>query len=409
MRRRRRRPRRRRTCGWPGSRWPPGSPRWPGCTSPSAATAWLAAVAAALALVAGLRPAPRAPSRLRRERPAGSADTAGSPSPSCSAWSAGRRRPGPGSRSATPPRSARWSTERALVTADLVVRDDPRRVRGSPGRPAPLLVRVDLVRLTGPDGRQVTGPVRGLVLATDPGWQRAAAGAAGHRRGRLAEPRGGDLTAAVLSATGPPTRHGPPSWVQRAAGTLRAGLQRACEPLPDDAGRAAARTGGGGHQPAATRGRGGLPGHRDDAPQRGVRFQRGDHRGCGAVAGPLGARRPAYRRRALRPGPGRVRHPGAAVAERGAGRRDGRDRARRAGRRAPPGRAARAGRRGRRAGAAGPGAGRGSRASRCRSAPPAGCCCSRPGGGTRCAVGAYRRGWPRHWRCRPPRSSRAAR
>ncbi|MFC8906102.1 ComEC/Rec2 family competence protein, partial [Micromonospora sp. NPDC057140] len=35
---------------------------------------------------------------------------------------------------------------------------------------------------------------------------------------------------------GPPTPNGPPPWSQRAAGTLRAGLQRACEPLPDEQG-----------------------------------------------------------------------------------------------------------------------------------------------------------------------------
>ncbi|PTA47035.1 ComEC/Rec2 family competence protein [Micromonospora sp. RP3T] len=123
--------------------------------------------------------------------------------------------------------------ERALVTADLVVRDDPRPVRGAPGRAATLLVRVDLVRLTGADGGQVTGPVRGLVLATDSGWRGLLPGQRVTTRGRLAAPRGGDLTAAVLSATGPPSRHGAASWPQRAAGALRAGLQRACEPLPD--------------------------------------------------------------------------------------------------------------------------------------------------------------------------------
>ncbi|SCG79307.1 Competence protein [Micromonospora humi] len=189
------------------------------------ATAGLAAVAAALAAVAGLR--------LRRERPApirryGWIALAVLLGVLCGAAATGARL---AVRDAAPIRAL--VTERALVTADLVVRDDPRRVRGSPGRPAPLLVRVDLVRLTGPDGSQVIGPVRGLVLATDPGWQGLLPGQRVTTRGRLAEPRGGDLTAAVLSATGAPTRRGAPSWAQRAAGTLRAGLQRACEPLPD--------------------------------------------------------------------------------------------------------------------------------------------------------------------------------
>ncbi|MFI7427573.1 ComEC/Rec2 family competence protein [Micromonospora sp. NPDC049836] len=144
------------------------------------------------------------------------------------------------------------TTARASVTAELVVRDDPRPVRGVPGRPATLLVRADLVVLTEPSsdtgnraapapgtgagGRRITGSVRGLVLATDPAWRNLLPGQRVTARGRLAEPRGGDLTAAVLTATGPPTVRGRPPWVQRAAGALRAGLHRACEPLPDEPG-----------------------------------------------------------------------------------------------------------------------------------------------------------------------------
>ncbi|MEV1332425.1 ComEC/Rec2 family competence protein [Micromonospora costi] len=126
--------------------------------------------------------------------------------------------------------------QRAVVTAELVVRDDPRPVRGAPGRPATLLVPADLVSLTAPDGRRITGPARVLVLATGPDWQGLLPGQRLGTRGRLDTPRGGDLTAVVLSATGPPERHGTPSWAQRAAGSLRAGLQRACAPLPDEQG-----------------------------------------------------------------------------------------------------------------------------------------------------------------------------
>ncbi|PWR17358.1 competence protein ComEC [Micromonospora sicca] len=126
--------------------------------------------------------------------------------------------------------------ERALVTAELVVRDDPRPVRGAAGRPATLLVRADLERLAARDGRRVAGPVRGLVLAADPAWRGLLPGQRVGAQGRLTAPRGGDLTAAVLTVTGPPAPHGPPPWLQRAAGTLRAGLQRACEPLPDEPG-----------------------------------------------------------------------------------------------------------------------------------------------------------------------------
>ncbi|MFY1617202.1 ComEC/Rec2 family competence protein [Micromonospora sp. WMMD736] len=125
--------------------------------------------------------------------------------------------------------------ERAPVTADLVVRDDPRPIR-SAGRPGMLLVSGQLTRLTGPDGQPLRVSVRVLVLATDPGWRGLLPGQRLTAEGRLGVPRGGDLTAAVLAATGPPERRGTPSWAQRVAGTLRAGLQRACAPLPDDPG-----------------------------------------------------------------------------------------------------------------------------------------------------------------------------
>ncbi|GAA4576880.1 hypothetical protein GCM10023176_49270 [Micromonospora coerulea] len=126
--------------------------------------------------------------------------------------------------------------ERAPVTVELVLRDDPRPVRGAAGRPATLLVRADLDHLTARDGRRVAGPVRGLVLASHPAWRGLLPGQRVTAQGRLAAPRGGDLTAAVLTVTGPPTPHGSAPWLQRAAGTLRAGLQRACEPLPDEPG-----------------------------------------------------------------------------------------------------------------------------------------------------------------------------
>ncbi|MCM0678355.1 ComEC/Rec2 family competence protein, partial [Micromonospora phytophila] len=125
---------------------------------------------------------------------------------------------------------------RATVTADLVVRDDPRPVRGAAGRPAMLLVAARLSGVTGPDGQRVSAPVRVLVLATDPAWRRLLPGQRLTAEGRLTAPRGGDLTAAVLSTADPPVTHGAAPTSQRAAGVLRAGLQRACAPLPDEQG-----------------------------------------------------------------------------------------------------------------------------------------------------------------------------
>ncbi|MEO3779031.1 ComEC/Rec2 family competence protein [Micromonospora sp. B11E3] len=126
--------------------------------------------------------------------------------------------------------------ERSPVDAELVVRDDPRPVRGATGGPATLLVRAELVTLAAPDGRRVSAPLRVLVLATDPAWRGLLPGQRLTTEGRLAAPRGGDLTAAVLTVRAAPTLHGPPPWSQRGAGTLRVGLQRACEPLPDEQG-----------------------------------------------------------------------------------------------------------------------------------------------------------------------------
>ncbi|WFE61873.1 ComEC/Rec2 family competence protein [Micromonospora sp. WMMD714] len=126
--------------------------------------------------------------------------------------------------------------DRARVTADLVLRDDPRPVRGAPGRPATLLVTAESTALTGPDGHRLRVPVRLLVLATDPVWRGLLPGQRLTAQGRLASSRGGDLTAAVLTVTGPPVRRGSPPWLQRAAGTLRAGLHRACAPLPPEQG-----------------------------------------------------------------------------------------------------------------------------------------------------------------------------
>jgi competence protein ComEC len=78
--------------------------------------------------------------------------------------------------------------------------------------------------------------VRVLVLGGDAGWQRVLPGQRVAVDARMAPPRGGDLAAALLSARGAPRPVGRPPWAQRAAGSLRAGLRRACEPLPPEPG-----------------------------------------------------------------------------------------------------------------------------------------------------------------------------
>ena len=162
-----------------------------------------------------------------------SAATAGSLSPSLSAWFAEERPPQPGSPSGTHRRSVPWPTA-GRVTAELVVRDDPRPIRRA-GRPGDAAGAGGAGPAHRPGRPTHRAPVRVLVLATDPAWRGLLPGQRLTADGRLGAPRGGDLTAAVLSAAA--RRSGTaPSWAQRAAGTLRAGLQRACAPLPDDPG-----------------------------------------------------------------------------------------------------------------------------------------------------------------------------
>jgi competence protein ComEC len=124
--------------------------------------------------------------------------------------------------------------ESATVDVDLVVRDDPRAVRAPAGRPSTYVVAVQLttVRSEQPPVR-LQLDARAVVLGSSPEWRTLLPGQRVSASGRLLAPRGGDLRAAVLSVRRPPALHGRPPWGQRAAGALRSGLQRACEPLPD--------------------------------------------------------------------------------------------------------------------------------------------------------------------------------
>ena len=122
---------------------------------------------------------------------------------------------------------------RARVTAEIVVRDDPRLLGRVTGRPT-YLVPATLVRIraAGGDAPGIALPARLLVLGSHEAWKTPLPGQRLVVAARLAEPRGGDLTAAVLTSAEAPEFVGRPSWAQRAAGDLRAGLQRACATLP---------------------------------------------------------------------------------------------------------------------------------------------------------------------------------
>jgi competence protein ComEC len=125
----------------------------------------------------------------------------------------------------------------ATVRADVVVRDDPRPAARAAGRPPTYLIAVDLdaVHTEDPPATVRLG-ARALVIATDPAWRPLLPGQHATVTARLLPSRGGDLRAAVLSVREAPRLRGDSSWAQRAAGVLRAGLQRACAPLPDEPG-----------------------------------------------------------------------------------------------------------------------------------------------------------------------------
>lgn len=123
----------------------------------------------------------------------------------------------------------------ATATVEVTVRRDPVRLRRESGPPT-WLVAVWLNRLQVADAPWVGTRVRVLVFTSDPAWQDLRPGQRVRAIGRLAPPRGGDLTAAVISVDAPPEPLGQPPWAHRAAGALRAGLRAAARPLPDEVG-----------------------------------------------------------------------------------------------------------------------------------------------------------------------------
>jgi competence protein ComEC len=125
----------------------------------------------------------------------------------------------------------------ATVTVELTVRRDPQTLGLEFGRPGSWLVPALLHRLQRDGtGGAVRVHARILVLTGDPGWQALPPGQRVRATGRLAPPRGGDLTAAVLSVDGPPELLGLPPAPLRAADSLRAGLRLASAPLPPEPG-----------------------------------------------------------------------------------------------------------------------------------------------------------------------------
>lgn len=134
----------------------------------------------------------------------------------------------------------------ARVDAEVVVTSDARqtrpRVRGDHSTPVSLLMDAEIVSLTAPDGTgiRLRTPVLLIVPPAAPAdaWRRLLPSTRLHLRGRLAPAlHGGERNAAVLrpDGKGPPRVTGPASALQRAAGSLRAGLRRATDGLAPDA------------------------------------------------------------------------------------------------------------------------------------------------------------------------------
>jgi competence protein ComEC len=124
---------------------------------------------------------------------------------------------------------------RASVDAELTVTDDPRPVRGSGPGPQRYAIPAALSSVVAAGHRTVTD-ARVVVLASDPGWRALLPGTPVRAHGRLLPTDRGGLEAAVLAVTGAPDGVGNAPWSQRAAGALRAGLRRACVPLPAEPG-----------------------------------------------------------------------------------------------------------------------------------------------------------------------------
>lgn len=123
----------------------------------------------------------------------------------------------------------------ATAEVSAVVIADPTRVPpqvwGDRRTESLVLVRVRAHLVTARGNRwSVRSPL--LVLARDRGWRGLLPGERVTAVGRLGPARPGQAVSAVLAVSGPPRSRTEASALQRAAGTLRAGLRRASADLP---------------------------------------------------------------------------------------------------------------------------------------------------------------------------------
>lgn len=136
--------------------------------------------------------------------------------------------------------------EYARIDADVTVTSDPRTtrpaVRGNHSAPALLLINAEIMEVRTPDGTgaRVRTPVLLTVAAGDhrADWRKLLPSTRLRLGGRLSPPaHEGERLAAVLRVddAGAPRIIGRPTWIQRTAGELRAGLREATDDLDADA------------------------------------------------------------------------------------------------------------------------------------------------------------------------------
>jgi competence protein ComEC len=128
---------------------------------------------------------------------------------------------------------SKLAQEGASVQLRADVASDPVLLPANGNRRTPLvMVRLQVHQVI---GRGASSAVGTPVLAfADQSWASLRWGAEVEVRGRLAPARRGDDVVATLSGKGFPTLRAPPGAVQRAAGALRSGLQRAVQGAPGE-------------------------------------------------------------------------------------------------------------------------------------------------------------------------------
>ncbi|SNS80800.1 ComEC/Rec2 family competence protein [Rhodococcoides kyotonense] len=124
------------------------------------------------------------------------------------------------------------AAQKAWVSAAVVVREDPRRVRY--GGPPTVSVRADLTQID-IGGVPIHHGGRVLVLAPADGWEHMVPGQSVTLRGRLSPPDRADLTLAVIRVQGAPLLVEEPGPIGSAADAVRRDLAAAAsEALPSD-------------------------------------------------------------------------------------------------------------------------------------------------------------------------------